>query len=102
MLCRRVEKDLGPILRSLARRANQEFLDRGLSVMYVALGMLHWKDVDDTPYTSPLLLVPVEFIPDGAEEQASAEDQPRRRPHCQPCLALRVSDFGVTLPVLTI
>ncbi|MDP9317561.1 MAG: DUF4011 domain-containing protein [Actinomycetota bacterium] len=35
----RAHKDLGPILRNLMRRGNTEFLDRGIHVLYVALGM---------------------------------------------------------------
>lgn len=98
--CRKPEKDLGSALRNLARRANQEFLDRGLSVMYVALGMLHWKDVDDTAYTSPLLLVPVQFIPMGAKNKPHLKVNPDDDPTLNPALALRLAEFGVTLPTV--
>ena len=82
--CRKPEKELDATLRNLARRAKQEYLDRGLSVMYVALGALRWRDVDDTAYTSPLLLVPVRVHPHGGQGTGpgcrSAEDDPTLNP----------------------
>lgn len=98
--CRKPEKELGPTLRNLARRANQEFLDRGLSVMYVALGMLHWQDVDGTPYTSPLLLVPVSFEPKGPKHKPQLRLNRDDDPTVNPALTLRLAEFGVTLPVV--
>ena len=46
-------------LTSLARRTEQEFMDKGLWVLYLGVGMVHWIDEDDQPAESPLLLVPV-------------------------------------------
>jgi hypothetical protein len=93
------EKILSATLRKLTRRARDEFLDRGLSVLYLALGMLRWSDVDDTTYTSPLLLVPIEFVPVGPKEK------PRLKlgegdTVLNPALALRLQEFGVTLPTV--
>jgi hypothetical protein len=34
------EADLGAALRNLAHRSTQEFLNRGLSVLYLAIGLL--------------------------------------------------------------
>lgn len=93
----RAEKDLGPVLRTLMRKADTEFLDRGLHVLYLAVGMLHWADVDGTAMRSPLLLVPVMLESDG----------PRSTPRLRgaeedivvnPALVLRMQDFGVTIP----
>src|SRR5690606_29315077 len=61
----RPDSDIGTIARTLMRKANQEFLDRGLSVLYIAFGMLRWRDVDGSDMASPLYLVPVELIPEG-------------------------------------
>lgn len=96
--CAKGQKDLSATLRNLQRREQQEYLDRGLAVMYVALGMLRWKDVDDTAYTSPLLLVPVKFVSMGRKNdprlKASGDDDPT----VNPALALRLHELGVTLP----
>ncbi len=85
------------MVRTLMRRANEEFLDRGLSVLYVAFGMLKWQDVDKTDMTSPIYLLPVELVPEG----------PRATPRIKggqddavlnPALPLRLNEFGITLP----
>ena len=47
-------------LRTLRRRADQEFLDRGLRILYVAFGELSWRD-ESGEWLSPVLLVPVEL-----------------------------------------
>jgi hypothetical protein len=95
----KADKDLGPVLRSLLRKAKQEYLDRGLSVLYLALGMLDWRDTDGTSMSSPLLLIPVELVAAG----------PRDKPRLQigeddavlnPALSLRTQDFGITLPAI--
>ena len=97
--CPKDDKLVAPVLRSLLRRSRQEFLDRGLSVLYVALGMLEWSDVDGTPYASPLLLVPVELTSTGPRDtprlQGGEDDSV-----LNPALALRLQDFGVTLPTV--
>lgn len=93
------DKDIGPVLRSLLRRSKQEYLDRGLSVLYIAMGMLEWRDVDETAYASPLLLIPVDLTSTGPRDtprlQAGEDD-----PVLNPALALRLQDFGVTLPTV--
>ena len=97
--CDKPERDLAAALRNLSRKATQEYLDRGLSVMYVGLGMLRWRDVDGTGYVSPLLLVPVEFVSAGAKATPRlkvGEDDPT----VNPALALRMQDFEVALPTV--
>ncbi len=93
----RADTEIGPVVRTLMRRANEEFLDRGLSVLYVAFGMLKWKDVDGSDMTSPIYLLPVELVPEG----------PRATPRIKggeddavlnPALPLRLNEFGVGLP----
>ncbi|MEY2848472.1 MAG: hypothetical protein RI885_1137, partial [Actinomycetota bacterium] len=93
----RADAEIGSVVRTLMRRANEEFLDRGLSVLYVAFGMLKWKDVDGTEMTSPIYLLPVELVPEG----------PRATPRIRggeddavlnPALPLRLNEFGISLP----
>lgn len=93
----RTDAEIGPVVRTLMRRANEEFLDRGLSVLYVAFGVLRWKDVDGSGMASPIYLLPVELVPEG----------PRATPRIKggeddavlnPALPLRLSEFGITLP----
>lgn len=95
----RPDSDIGTIARTLMRKANQEFLDRGLSVLYIAFGMLRWRDVDGSDMASPLYLVPVELIPEG----------PRATPKLvgsdddavlNSALPLRLAEFGVVWPLL--
>jgi hypothetical protein len=93
----RPDTELGPVLRNLMRKAQTEFLDRGLSVLYLAFGMLHWKDVDDTAMISPVLLVPVSLLPEGPKgvpRLTEGEDDAV----INPALALRLKDFGIDLP----
>jgi len=90
-------KDLGPVLRSIMRQANTEWLDRGLHVLYLAFGMLEWRDVDDSQYLSPLVLVPVALIPVGPKDiprLMTAEDEPV----LNPALRVHLSRMGVELP----
>src|SRR6266576_6169344 len=54
--------DLEAALRVLVRRSNQEALERGMPVLYLALGTLTWADRDRASYASPLLLVPVRLV----------------------------------------
>jgi hypothetical protein len=78
------------------RRANAELLDRGLSVLYLAFGMLHWKDVDGTGMVSPLLLVPVTLNSRGPKttpELCPGEDDTV----VNPSLVLRMREFGIEL-----
>jgi hypothetical protein len=90
-------QDLGAALRSLLRRSEQQYLDRGLWVLYLAFGSLKWIDEDRTRYTSPLLLVPVKLVSPGPKQvpylTATDED-----PAVNPALTLRLSQLGITLP----
>ncbi|WP_197379976.1 DUF3320 domain-containing protein [Mycolicibacterium mengxianglii] len=95
----RPDKELGSVLRNMMRRANAEYLDRGLSVLYLAFGMLHWQEEDGTAMSSPLLLVPVHLEsqgPNTTPKLQSGDDDTV----LNPSLVLRLRDFGVELPVL--
>jgi hypothetical protein len=93
----RPDGEVGPVVRNLMRKASAEFLDRGLAVLYVAFGLLDWRDVDDTPMVSPILLVPVQLLPEGPKGTpriTEGEDDPV----LNPALALRLKEFGIDLP----
>jgi hypothetical protein len=89
--------DLSAGLRSLMRKSNQEFLDRGLWVLYLAFGTLVWSEVDGTTYRSPLMLVPVELHNMGPRvlpELSGAEEDTAMNP----ALTLKLSQSGIDLP----
>src|SRR5262245_47995506 len=90
---------LGTVLRRLMRKARQDFLDRGVDPLHLAIGMLHWRDEEGAGYASPLLLVPVELT------AAGPADLPRLRgrdddPVVNPALALRLRLLGVSAPAV--
>ncbi|MFB9739994.1 DUF3320 domain-containing protein [Pseudonocardia sulfidoxydans] len=89
--------ELSGALRNLLRRSHQEYLDRGLRILYLAIGTLEWVDVSGAKFSSPLLLVPVELMYTG----------PRMLPHLapaeddavlNPALTLKLADSEVELP----
>jgi very-short-patch-repair endonuclease len=89
--------DLTSALRSLYRRSNQEYLNRGLWVLYLAFGALIWTDEDGRRYTSPLLLVPVGLEHKGPRQMpvlAATEDDSA----LNPALALKLAERGIELP----
>ena len=49
-------------LENLARKANAEFQDKALRILYIAAGFLDWYDpTREEQLSSPLILVPVEL-----------------------------------------
>ncbi|GIF03991.1 DUF4011 domain-containing protein [Actinoplanes siamensis] len=101
------ERSLGPALRRMMRRDQQEHLDRGVFALHLALGLLHWRPVqdDDEPaagtagYASPLLLLPAELV------QGELGELPELRlrdeePVVNPALALRLRRAGIAVPEL--
>lgn len=54
------------ILRALKKAAEDQYLDRGVNILYLAFGLLHWEDMDGVELCSPLLLVPVKLEARGA------------------------------------
>ncbi len=50
------------VLRNLARRSSSEYRERGVRILYLAFGMLHWEDEESKlPLVSPIVLTPVEL-----------------------------------------
>ena len=54
-------KDESTTLKGLRRRAKTIMEEQGINVLYVAFGLVHWKESGDSgqEFTSPLVLVPV-------------------------------------------
>lgn len=94
-------RDLLRCLVSLERRTQQEFLDKGLWILYLAAGMLEWRDpLDDSEIASPLVMIPVslerESIRDPFKLARAQEDIV-----INPSLAVKLSgEFGIELPDL--
>ncbi|MEV0895554.1 DUF3320 domain-containing protein [Actinoplanes sp. NPDC049802] len=88
---------LRPLLRRLRRHTQIERADRGVDVLYLAAGLLHWQDDDGAGYASPLLLIPADLVALGPGEvprlRAGSGD-----PLVNPALAARLARLGVTLP----
>jgi len=49
---------LASSLRALRRRADQEFLDKGIRILYLAVGELHWEEREEE-WVSPILMLPI-------------------------------------------
>lgn len=90
-------RELSGALRNLLRRSHQEYLDRGLRILYLAVGSLEWTDETGAAHASPLILIPVELDSPG----------PRQLPHLRaaeddtvvnPALALKLAEYDVSLP----
>ena len=91
------EDVLRPLLRRLRRHSSQEQADRGVDVLHLAIGLLHWQDRDGAGYASPLLLLPVQLVALAPGEvprlRAAAGD-----PVVNPALTTRLRRLGVDLP----
>ena len=55
--------DLRNALRTLSRATSQEFLDKGIWILYLSLGMLEWEDSETGDHlSSPVVLQPVNLV----------------------------------------
>lgn len=88
-------------LKTLKARAEAEFLDAGIWVLYVGLGRLDWVDVDEKPAQSPLLLVPARLSQEGADKRWRLRLSDDGEPALNPALAVKLqTDFGIEIPSL--
>ncbi len=88
-------------LKTLKARAEAEFLDAGIWVLYVGLGRLDWMDVDDKPAQSPLLLMPARLTQEGPDKRWRLRLSEEGEPALNPALAVKLeTDFGIALPSL--
>ncbi|SDS76851.1 DUF4011 domain-containing protein [Actinoplanes derwentensis] len=93
------EAQLDATVRRMARKARQEYLDRGVSVLHLVFGLLRWRDESGDQFASPVLLVPVDLVTPGPG------DPPRLRLRdddavFNPALAIRLRGLGVEPPVV--
>ncbi|MEU8240047.1 DUF3320 domain-containing protein [Actinoplanes missouriensis] len=87
---------LHPLLRRLRRHSRQEEADRGVEVLHLAIGLLHWQDSEGAGHATPILLAPVELVALGPD------DVPRLRagsgdPILNPALVTRLAHHGIAL-----
>ena len=56
--------DLQKTLKSLRYKANTSIEEQGINTLYLTLGMLKWKERDDSSqvFSSPIILVPVRLL----------------------------------------
>ena len=96
----KTQRDVDKSLRNLAGIAKREFLDKGLRVLYLALGELRWLEESGDKRRSPLLLLPVELTAPGPRERMYVEFSDDDVA-INPALALRLSEeYGLNLPSL--
>ncbi|CAM3868517.1 DUF3320 domain-containing protein [Nocardiopsis rhodophaea] len=87
-------------LLSLGRKANQEFIDKGLWVLHLGLGTLEWRESadDDRIAVSPLILIPVTIARESSREPfrlRRTEDDPI----INPALAIKLeNEFDLAVP----
>jgi very-short-patch-repair endonuclease len=84
-------------LRNLDRRASQEYMDKGLWILYLAVGMLRWTDPDThEDVRSPLLLVPVTLERENPREPYKLS-RVEEEIVLNPALVLKLQEFGIQL-----
>lgn len=87
------------VLTNLYRRSLADYRERGLQILYLALGVLEWRDADDEPARSPLLLVPVELRRHTLREPFVLHAIEGDDPLVNPALAARLrQEFDFRLP----
>ncbi|MCS5510053.1 DUF3320 domain-containing protein [Curtobacterium flaccumfaciens pv. flaccumfaciens] len=94
----KTQRDVDRALRNLAAASKREFIDKGLRILYVALGELRWVDGAGDIRRSPLLLVPAELAAPGPRERTyvrfSDDDFA-----VNPALSLLLAqEYGIELP----
>jgi Protein of unknown function (DUF4011) len=87
------------VLTNLYRRALADFNERGLHILYLAVGVLEWRDGDDQPARSPLLLLPVELRRSALRDPFVLHAIGDEDPLVNPALTARLrQDFDFRLP----
>ncbi len=87
---------LSKAVRNLERRAAQEYLDKGLRILYLALGVVSWTDEFRDTWRSPVLLVPVQLHrpnPRAPFRLLATEDDS----FINPSLILKLQESGIEL-----
>lgn len=97
---KKTTSELRSTLRTLDRRATQEFMDKGIWILYMAVGLLRWTDPDHHEQAeSPLVLLPVQLVRGSPREpyelRRADEDVV-----LNPALTVKLAEFGVELPAV--
>lgn len=90
-------RELLNALRALDRRSAQEFMDKGIWILYLTVGMLRWKDPDfPEEAESPLVLIPVKITRTSPREpyELMRVDEDTV---LNPALQVKLAEFGVDL-----
>jgi Protein of unknown function (DUF4011)/AAA domain len=88
---------LDAALRVLMQWSDQQYLDRGVPVLFLAFGTVRWADRDGAHYTSPVLLVPTRLVASGPRQPPLLEPA-EGDAVVNPALSLELSRYQVTLP----
>ncbi|SRR5579875_176035 len=95
---KKTASELLSTLRTLDRRSTQEFMDKGIWILYLAAGFLHWTDPGSQEQAdSPLVLVPVRLARENPREPYElvlADDDVV----LNPALTVKLAEFGMELP----
>ena len=87
-------------LKSLSSKSRAEFLDAGLWVLYLGLGLLRWREGEGEA-TSPLYLLPVDLKPQRERDQWRLVLSEEGEPALNPSLAVKLEqDLDISLPTL--
>lgn len=93
----RSEMDRG--VKSLASKSQAEYLDTGLSVLYMGMGFLEWEDIDGKNVRSPLVMVPVLLRKLEGHDEFTVQLNPDADWAVNPALALKLErDFDIEMP----
>ena len=89
--------DLQRRLRNLQRRDREWEEEQGLNVLFLAMGFLHWVDVDGEQARSPLLLIPCDLERESPRDpfRLVREDDD---PSANPTLRHQLGRMGIELP----
>lgn len=90
------EASLAAALRTLQQKTNTDFLDSGVWVLYLAVGMLRWTD-NEKELNSPLLTIPV-VLEGGRRGTAPTLRRAEYDVEINPALSLKLAEYGIRLP----
>ena len=97
---KRTGKDVVAACAGLSRKSLQEWLDRGVWILYLGIGMLKWVDPDrpdGEAQESPLLLFPVKLEAAGTRDWKLLPTEEEAA--VNPALWLRLEgDLGLAMP----
>lgn len=94
---RRNRTEVDRCARNLRNAAKRDFDERGITTLYLGVGLLRWTESNGDARRSPLVLVPVDL------EAATSRERPKIVATdddlvVNPVLALRLEGYGVELP----